>query len=78
MVFRRGGRFIIALTYGRDSQWVRNVIAQGECELETRGGRLRLTQPHLIHDQRRQLVPVIVRAPLALLNVADFLEMSPG
>ena len=78
MVFRRGDRFIIALTYGRDSQWVRNILAEGGCELETRGRTLRLTRPHLIHDQRRQLVPVVVRLPLALLNVSDFLEMSPG
>jgi hypothetical protein len=26
MVFRRSNRFIIALTYGRDSQWVQNVL----------------------------------------------------
>src|SRR3954463_8996327 len=75
-VFRRGDRFIIALTYGRDSQWVRNIMAQGECELETRGGTLRLNRPRLTHDPRRQLVPVFVRVPLALLNVSDFLEMS--
>ena len=36
MVFRRGNRCVIALTYGRDSQWVQNVLAANGCELEIR------------------------------------------
>jgi F420H(2)-dependent quinone reductase len=35
-VFRQPGGFLIALTYGRDSGWVRNVLAAGGCQLETR------------------------------------------
>src|SRR3989442_10765423 len=35
-VFRTSEGFLIALTYGRDSEWVRNVVAAGECKLETR------------------------------------------
>jgi len=31
MVFRRGNRFGIGLTYGRDSQWVQNVLAANGC-----------------------------------------------
>ena len=42
LVFRRGSRLIIALTYGRESQWVRNVLAEGGCELETEGRIIRL------------------------------------
>ena len=36
-VFRRGDRYIIALTYGSNADWVRNVLANGGCTLETRG-----------------------------------------
>jgi hypothetical protein len=36
-VFRAPEGFLIALTYGRDSEWVRNVVAAGACQLETRG-----------------------------------------
>ena len=36
-VFQGPDGFLIALTYGRDSQWVRNVLAAGGCQLETRG-----------------------------------------
>ena len=34
--FRKPDGFRIALTYGRDSGWVRNVLASGGCQLETR------------------------------------------
>ena len=33
-VFRAPEGFLIALTYGRESEWVRNVLAAGGCELE--------------------------------------------
>jgi hypothetical protein len=32
--FRAPEGFLIALTYGRESEWVRNVLAAGGCELE--------------------------------------------
>jgi len=35
--------FVIALTYGRESEWVKNVLAAGGCELETRGVRYQLS-----------------------------------
>jgi deazaflavin-dependent oxidoreductase (nitroreductase family) len=76
LIFRRGRQFIIALTYGRESQWVQNVLAQGECELQTRGRTLRLASPHLFHDPQRRIMPAFVRAMLRLLNVSDFLEVT--
>jgi deazaflavin-dependent oxidoreductase (nitroreductase family) len=76
MVFRRGNRLIIALTYGRDSQWVQNVLAASGCEIETRRRKLRLTEPHLIHDEERQNMPVFVRFFLGVLNVSDFLQLT--
>lgn len=36
-VFRVPDGFLIALTYGRDSEWVKNVLAAKRCQLETRG-----------------------------------------
>jgi deazaflavin-dependent oxidoreductase (nitroreductase family) len=36
-LFRDGDRYVIALTYGADSQWVRNVLAAGAVDIETRG-----------------------------------------
>jgi deazaflavin-dependent oxidoreductase (nitroreductase family) len=76
LIFRRGQRFIIALTYGRESQWVQNVLTNGECELETTGRRIHLTTPRLFHDPERRIMPAIVRGMLAVFNVSDFLELS--
>lgn len=75
-VFGGEGRFVIALTYGPESDWVRNVRAAGGCTLITRGRRHALTAPRLVHDETRMLVPAPVRVPLRLLNVADFLRFD--
>jgi deazaflavin-dependent oxidoreductase (nitroreductase family) len=76
LVFPRGRQFIIALTYGRESQWVQNVLAEGGCELETAGRFVHLTNPRVFHDARRSMMPAVVRIGLRLLNVSDFLEAS--
>jgi deazaflavin-dependent oxidoreductase (nitroreductase family) len=76
MVFRHEHDFVIALTYGRESQWVKNVLAQGGCELETTGRTVQLTRPRIVHDPERRKMPSIVRIFLGVLNVSDFLEMS--
>jgi deazaflavin-dependent oxidoreductase (nitroreductase family) len=44
-VFRATEGFLIALTYGRESEWVRNVLAAGGCELETRHVLYQLSDP---------------------------------
>jgi hypothetical protein len=36
-VFRTPNGFIIALTYSSQSEWVKNVLAAGGCEVKTRG-----------------------------------------
>ncbi len=36
-LFRSDDDFVIALTYGALGDWVRNVLAAGGCEVETRG-----------------------------------------
>jgi deazaflavin-dependent oxidoreductase (nitroreductase family) len=75
-VFRRGDRYIIALTYGSNADWVRNVLADGGCTLETRGQTLRLSRPRLFHDEARSAVPAPVRLVLGIVRVHDFLELT--
>jgi deazaflavin-dependent oxidoreductase (nitroreductase family) len=75
-VFRHGDGYVIALTYGVDSQWVRNVLAAGQVDVEIRGRRIHLTEPRVVHDERRRLVPAPVRVPLRAANVSDFLVLS--
>ena len=56
-LFRPDDQWVIALTYGRDSQWVRNVIAAGKCEVETRGEQISLVDPQIRRDPRRSRAP---------------------
>lgn len=75
-VFAAEGGFVIALTYGKDSNWVQNVLAAGGCRLETRGRAWRLTNPRLVHNPQHRSVPAVVGVVLGLLNVDDFLELD--
>jgi deazaflavin-dependent oxidoreductase (nitroreductase family) len=72
-VYRRGGGYVIALVYGAESQWVRNVVAVGGADIETRGRRLHLIDPEVVRDPSRSLVPKPVRVPLRIVNVAEFM-----
>ena len=75
-IFRHGSGYIIPLTYGPDSDWVRNVLARGGCTLETRRRTLRLDRPRLVHDKQRRAMPAPVRLALGLAAVSDFLELQ--
>jgi deazaflavin-dependent oxidoreductase (nitroreductase family) len=71
-LFRSGDRYVIALTYGSDVQWVRNVRAAGAVDVETRGRLVHLVEPELVHDADRSLLPSPVRQILGLLDVSEF------
>jgi deazaflavin-dependent oxidoreductase (nitroreductase family) len=75
-VFRHDGDYIVALTYGPQSDWVKNVLAAGGCKLTTRGCCIPLVAPHIEHDESRCLVPAVVQPMLRLLRVADFLHLG--
>jgi deazaflavin-dependent oxidoreductase (nitroreductase family) len=76
-VFRHGERYVFALTYGPDADWVRNVLAAGGCGLETRGRTVELREPERFTDPTRHLVPLPVRWALRLLRVDEFLALTP-
>jgi deazaflavin-dependent oxidoreductase (nitroreductase family) len=79
MVFRRGERGVIALTYGPDTDWARNVDAAGGAVIRERGGRRsRFTAPRLVTDPSRRLVPWIVRPALRLIGASHFLVGTLG
>jgi deazaflavin-dependent oxidoreductase (nitroreductase family) len=74
-LFRRGDHYVFMLTYGSDAEWVKNVLAAGGCSIRVQGRDVILTQPELIVDPRRRLVPVPIRFIGRLLNVTEFLRM---
>src|SRR3954447_20981792 len=57
LVFRSGDDYVIALIYGAQSEWVRNVFAAGRGTLETKGRTIRLAVPRLVHDELRRDIP---------------------
>lgn len=75
-VFRVSDGYVAALTYGTDTDWVKNVLAAGGCELEVRRRRVRLTDPRVVHDETRHDMPLGVRQLLAMLGVTDFLYLA--
>ena len=74
-LFHRGDSVVIALTYGPDRDWVRNVMTAGGCEVETRGRVLWLEGPRILTDTRQTLVPGSVRPILRAIGVTDFLVL---
>jgi deazaflavin-dependent oxidoreductase (nitroreductase family) len=74
-VFRHGDRFIVALTYGPDVQWLHNVVAAGGCRLRTQGRWVQVAEPRQFRDPSRREVPWIVRPVLAVLGVNEFVEL---
>ena len=74
--FRDGATLTFALTYGPESEWVRNVLAAGGCCAHMRRRTLTLTDPHLVHDEQRRRVPAPVRLALRAMKVDYFLELT--
>jgi len=77
-MFRDRERYVFALTYGADSQWVKNVMAAGGCEVRTNGTTVRLCEPRIFTDPDHRLVPGPVGVALRILDVDDFLSMRPA
>lgn len=73
-VFAAEDGYVFALTYGPDSDWVKNVLAAGGCELRTGGQVIRLTSPRLFHDESRRYIRPLERQVLRVIGVADFLH----
>jgi hypothetical protein len=67
---------MIALTYGADAEWVKNVLAAGGCELIVGGRGLRLVAPEIVRDDEQHLVPAAVRPLLRFMRVTEFLRLE--
>lgn len=74
--FSTDGGYIIALTYGSESDWVKNVLFAGSCELQTRGRRVRLFNPQIITDQTKGWAPLPVKLILDLIHAPLYMRLS--
>jgi deazaflavin-dependent oxidoreductase (nitroreductase family) len=75
-VFRASKGFVIALTYSSQSEWVKNVLAAGGCELKTRGKKYQLSSPNVVPDPTRRRFPIPVRLVLRIVGADEYMELS--
>ena len=67
VAFRTADGFVIPLTYGRDVDWARNLVAADGGEVERLGRRFAIRNPRIVGGDvaASRLPPVIARALLA-------------
>jgi deazaflavin-dependent oxidoreductase (nitroreductase family) len=75
-VFRTPSGFIVALTYSSQSEWVKNVLAAGGCELKTRGKKYQLSAPKVVRDPTRRRFPTPVRVVLRIVGAHEYMELA--
>jgi deazaflavin-dependent oxidoreductase (nitroreductase family) len=75
-VFGTSNGFIIALTYSSQSEWVKNVLAAGGCELKTRGKKYQVSSPNVVHDPTRRRFPIPVRLVLSIVGADEYMKFS--
>jgi deazaflavin-dependent oxidoreductase (nitroreductase family) len=65
--------YVIPLTYGRDVDWARNIVAARGFELERMGKRVRLNKPRIVDfDKAAPLLPAVVRPLFKAANLPGF------
>lgn len=75
--FRRHNGYVIALTYGPQADWVRNVLTAGGCELKTRRHHYRLTNPEVYRDDSAADMPAFIRFMLRyVIKAPEFLSLE--
>jgi deazaflavin-dependent oxidoreductase (nitroreductase family) len=75
-VLRVPNGFIIALTYSGQSEWVKNVLAAGGCELKTRGKKYQLSAPNVVREPTRRRFPIPVRVVLRIVGADEYMELA--
>jgi len=78
VAFRARAGFVIPLTYGRDVDWARNLLAADGGELVQMGRRWRLQHPRIVEGEAARpwlpagIGPVLVAAGLPGFVLLDF------
>jgi hypothetical protein len=57
------------------SEWVRNVIVAGGCQLGTRCVQYQLSAPTIVHDPTLRRFPLFVRMMLGIIGANDFMQL---
>jgi deazaflavin-dependent oxidoreductase (nitroreductase family) len=76
-IFQTDDGFVVALTYGPDVDWVKNILAARKAEIRHRSRQIRVVRPELIPtDVGIAAVPRLVRLILRMINVTEFLHLT--
>ena len=76
-VFDAPDGFVFALTYGPDTDWVKNVMAADGCTIRHKRRDVALTHPRFITTEEGMAhMPAPVRVVLQLLDVTEFLRVA--
>lgn len=79
LAFRDGDGFVIALTYGPDRDWVKNVRAADGCTLIRAGRKLLLHRPQIVGEAEGvPPMPGWIRPAVRRLGVKAFLRLQGG
>ncbi|MEV7325343.1 nitroreductase family deazaflavin-dependent oxidoreductase [Streptomyces sp. NPDC093970] len=76
-LFRRGADIVITLPYGPGSDWVKNVLAAGGCEITTRGRRIQVGNPVVFSDDGTTKMPAVTRRILSRVEATEFISLTP-
>lgn len=79
LAFPDGAAVVIALTYGVERDWVKNVQAAGGCTLVRGGFSIPVVAPRVLDEgEGMPLMPRPVRLILRLTKVDRFLRLAPA
>jgi deazaflavin-dependent oxidoreductase (nitroreductase family) len=68
------GGFVTPLPYGTDTDWCRNVVAAGGCEIERLGRQVGLDNPHILDAEAAlPLLPALLRPVLKRMELPGYL-----
>ncbi|HET9493059.1 MAG TPA: nitroreductase family deazaflavin-dependent oxidoreductase [Chloroflexia bacterium] len=68
--------FVIALTYGSDTDWSRNLRAAGSATLVYQGSAYRVSEPVIVGEDGRGAFPLYQRVFLNLMRVDKYMEVK--
>jgi deazaflavin-dependent oxidoreductase (nitroreductase family) len=74
-LFRKDDTFVVSLPYGSGSDWVKNVVAAGGCEIKTRGKRYAVVAPQVYVDHNPD-IPRFLAWSLKRFNADEFISLK--
>lgn len=74
-VFDRAEGYRVVLSYGRQTDWLRNLDAAGDGQLQVDGKWLNIVSTNVVHDAHGLGMPPLIRPLLRLLKITDFVDL---